>query len=111
MVGLFKYVTYDEQDFVHMQSIYDFGGGPGYDKPNVTANAHPESRNWPLQVDAIFTSTSAGGCDVYVHLKSLDTKPRKFYGCPSDVWVRYTWRNRSSNGANSTNHLLSSSDS
>ena len=82
-----------------MQSLYDFGGGPGYDKPNVTINAQPESRTWPFKADAMFTSMTSDACDVFVHLKSIDSKPRKFYGAPSDVWIQFVWRNQSNTGS------------
>ena len=35
---------------------------------------------------------TGGACDFYAHVKTVDSRPRKFYGAPVDVWIRYTVR-------------------
>ena len=29
-------------------------------------------------------------CDFYAHVKTVDSRPRKYYGAPADVWIRYS---------------------
>ena len=31
-----------------MAKLYNYEAGVGYDKPNVTINAHPEKRRWDM---------------------------------------------------------------
>ena len=116
-LGYFRYVTYNQTDFDVFGSMYDYNGvSAGYTKNNVTPNAHPQSRDWPIIMDALYQSTTSmhslcftvvlfapiptkrhnmyaiflDTCDFYAHLKTVDSRPRKEYGAPADVWVRYT---------------------
>ena len=53
--GKFQYFTFDEEDFNNFGKQYNYhGGSAGYYKKNVTASAHPESREWPIAVQQIY---------------------------------------------------------
>ena len=56
--GLFQYITYNQTDIDKFGALYNYGAyGPGYTKNNVTANAHPDSCNWPVTMDALYQAT------------------------------------------------------
>lgn len=55
-LGVFTYHTYNETDYEVTSSYYNYYGNAGYDKPNVTDNAHPESRVWHTQLQGLYQS-------------------------------------------------------
>lgn len=53
-IGTILYNTYNESDFAEMASLYNYYGGAGYDKPNSTVNAKPESKLWKTKLNKIW---------------------------------------------------------
>lgn len=53
-MGEMQYVTYNETDFGYMASMYNYRGGAGYDKPNSTKNASPDSRQWSFFMESLY---------------------------------------------------------
>lgn len=53
-IGAILYNTYNESDFAAMASLYNYNGGAGYDKPNSTVNAKPESKLWKTKLNKIW---------------------------------------------------------
>ncbi len=45
----FIYISYNNTDFDEFGKMFNFhvNNSTGFDKPNMTVNAHPESREWP----------------------------------------------------------------
>ena len=37
-----------------MAKLYNYEAGVGYDKPNITSNAHPERRRWDMVASAVY---------------------------------------------------------
>ena len=55
----FLYVTYNQTDFDRFGTVYNYNGfSAGYYKENITKNAHPESRSWPIAVNAFYQNFS-----------------------------------------------------
>ena len=58
--GLFQYITYNQTDIDKFGALYNYGAyGPGYTKNNVTSNAHPDSRDWPVTMTAFYVTTDS----------------------------------------------------
>lgn len=53
-MGAILYNTYNESDFSYMSSLYNYYGGAGYDKPNSTKNANPESKLWKTKLNRMW---------------------------------------------------------
>ena len=54
-MGQMLYTTFNESDFDNMAKQYNYRNyGAGYDKPNSTANANPQSRNWNFVMSDLY---------------------------------------------------------
>jgi len=48
-------MSFNETDFVNFGKEYNYNGrSAGYYKPNLTANAHPESKTWLTSLVRLF---------------------------------------------------------
>ena len=57
LLGKFLYKTYDETDFTNFGNMYNYNGNSaGYTKPNMTVNAHPQSRWWPVTMTKLYSN-------------------------------------------------------
>ena len=88
-LGVFSYHTYNETDFDYMASIYSYFGNAGYDKPNVTDNAHPESKTWLPKLIQLYRSTTNPNTFL-IHLRLANLTASSYYGAPAEVWVSVT---------------------
>ncbi|XP_033729575.1 uncharacterized protein LOC117318725 [Pecten maximus] len=88
--GEIRYYTYNETDFKNMALQYDYYGGAGYDKPNSTKNAHPNSRQWFTKLTTIYKSRrSAPACDILLKIEMTNTEATDRYGAPPLFWLHY----------------------
>ena len=88
-LGVFTYHTYNESDFQFMNAHYDYYGNAGYDKPGSTANAHPESRTWPVKLVKAYQS-KLNEASFLMHMMMANETTHTKYGAPSDIWVTIT---------------------
>ena len=86
-LGVFTYHTYNETDFEYMASYYGYYGNAGYDKPNVTSNAHPESRVWNTKLQGLYLSKS-NPAQFLTHLTMEDDTTSIKYGAPKEIWIK-----------------------
>ena len=82
----FIYVTYNETDFTELSKTY---GNPGYDKPNSTVNAEPESRVWLPQLQKLYQSRTNE--NIFLAMLTLPTDTTIRYGGFSEIWLLYTF--------------------
>lgn len=88
--GEIQYYTYNETDFNEMAAQYNYYGGAGYDKPNSTKYAHPESRQWFTQLTTIYKSRHpAPACDLLLKIEMKDRVTSDRYGAPPMYWLHY----------------------
>ena len=85
-LGEFSYHTYNETDFAFMASLYDYYGNAGYDKPNSTASASPETKVWSVKLLALYQSKSNPNTFL-THLTMDDPKSHSYYGAPTELWI------------------------
>ena len=85
-LGVFTYHTYNESDFQYMNSHYDYYGNAGYDKPNCTVNANPESKVWSVKLNALYQSKNEE-TTFLTHLIMANSTSHKYYGAPTELWV------------------------
>jgi hypothetical protein len=91
-IGRFIYVTYNETDIDEFGRVYNYNGNsPGYNKVNLTQNAAPESRSWPIKMIALYLSRDVP-CEFYAELKMVDAKANTYYGAPETVFIHYIVR-------------------
>ncbi|XP_021341777.1 uncharacterized protein LOC110442470 [Mizuhopecten yessoensis] len=96
--GEIRYYTYNETDFSNMASQYNYYGGAGYDKPNSTKNAHPESRQWSTLLTTVYKSRkSAPACDILLKIEMAESAATDRYGAPPMFWLNYVSRKRAHN--------------
>ncbi|XP_005101661.1 uncharacterized protein LOC101864074 isoform X2 [Aplysia californica] len=88
-LGELTYDTYVEKDFVDMAKLYNYEAGVGYDKPNVTVNAHPEKRRWDIGVKHIYRRRNDPSCDLWVQAATVDEQTRSKYGAPDSFYIHY----------------------
>ncbi|XP_046551245.1 uncharacterized protein LOC124260970 isoform X2 [Haliotis rubra] len=88
-MGQIQYVTYNETDFVYMASVYNYRGGAGYDKPNSTKNADPDSRQWNFLVDSLYEKMFDHSCDLIMKLRPADPAMYWKYGAPQEIWLHH----------------------
>ena len=63
----FLYISYNETDFSQFARVYNYNGNSaGFNKVNVTKNAHPDSRTWPVTMTAMFQSKFTGRMSKHV---------------------------------------------
>ncbi|CAF1051516.1 unnamed protein product [Rotaria sordida] len=82
------YITYNETDFTQLINTY---GNAGYDKPNSTVNANPDSRVWLPTLKKFFQSQNDE--NVFLALLNIDTDAIKLYGGFNEIWLKYTFIN------------------
>ena len=87
----FVYITYNETDFQHLSETY---GNPGYDKPNSTINAQPESRIWLPSLKRLYQART----NENEFLAVLDLPPDavSLYGGFAEIWLFYRFLDESS---------------
>ncbi|XP_060069747.1 uncharacterized protein LOC132549797 [Ylistrum balloti] len=96
--GEIRYYTYNETDFNNMASQYNYYGGAGYDKPNSTSNAHPDSRQWFTRLITIYKShKSAPACDILLKIEMSNIVATKRYGAPPLFWLHYISKKMANN--------------
>ncbi|CAL1525888.1 unnamed protein product [Lymnaea stagnalis] len=90
-LGQLIYDTYIEQDFVDMAKLYNYESGVGYDKPNMTANAHPEKKRWEVTVLGLYKNIilNNSNCGFWVKAATKDDQTRSKYGAPRVFFVHY----------------------
>ena len=107
--GRFTYYTYNETDFQFMNSVYDYFGNAGYDKPNSTANAHPEqSENFCEVVPNQILQSNKNPAEIVVKLQ-CSQHLHENYGAPDIVWLKWTFEKESgkkNNNKSDLRHLL-----
>ena len=82
---LLTYNTYNQSDIDYMESFYDYYGDPGYTKPNVTINAHPNSSTYYPLLDTLYQSSE--NPSNFIAKVTFDSFAHSYYGAPSLVWV------------------------
>ena len=83
-IGTFTYHTYNETDYAFVNSEYGYYGNAGYDKPNVTDNAHPNSSiSHYLLKDVYQSKTDPEFC---LALQPPTSQLHLYYGAPKMVW-------------------------
>ncbi|XP_064635221.1 uncharacterized protein LOC135492603 isoform X2 [Lineus longissimus] len=90
----FQYVTYSQKDFDAMNAAYTYATwfALGLEKPNITKNAHPESKIWDPQLVEFYRKND-GSCDFYAHLEMKEFQTSTKYGAPPDIWIHYNVTN------------------
>ncbi|XP_062571302.1 uncharacterized protein LOC134233351 [Saccostrea cucullata] len=93
-LGQFRYITYNETNFMDMARQYNYYGGAGYDKKNSTKNAHPEYRPWPAVLSQMYRAKKSAldSCDILLKMVMADSKSHTWYGAPESVWINYKSR-------------------
>ena len=85
-LGVLTYHTYNETDFEFMNAHYHYYGNAGYDKPNSTVNAHPESKVWTVKLVELLQSTlDPASFIIKVSMENETTHTN--YGAPFEVWI------------------------
>ena len=84
----YVYITYNESDFVQLSNTY---GNPGYDKPNSTLNAHPDSRAWLPTLKNFYRSRQNE--NIFLAQLALDDEVVNMYGGFNEIWLTYTFVN------------------
>lgn len=87
----FVYITYNETDFQNLSETY---GNPGYDKPNSTANAEPQSRVWLPALKRLYQSR----LNENEFLAVIDLPPDavSLYGGFAEIWLLYKFLDETS---------------
>ena len=80
----FVYITYNETDFAALSQTY---GNPGYDKPNSTINANPQSRVWLPKLTNFYQSKTMD--NVFAAQLAMDDDAVNLYGGFKDIWLLY----------------------
>ncbi|XP_048244901.1 uncharacterized protein LOC124124794 isoform X2 [Haliotis rufescens] len=88
-MGEMQYVTYNETDFDYMASMYNYRGGAGYDKPNSTKNASPDSRQWSFFMESLYERMYDQSCDLLMKLRTADPAMYQKYGAPREIWLHH----------------------
>ncbi|XP_013390244.1 uncharacterized protein LOC106158710 isoform X2 [Lingula anatina] len=91
-LGQFKYVTYNETDFVtfNRQYAYNISRNVGIMKINCSKYAHPESKPWHVDMVQLYKRKDFSSCEFYVQLHMRDYITQTFYGAPKEIWLHYT---------------------
>lgn len=82
----FVYITYNESDFNQLSKTY---GNPGYDKPNSTVNANPQSRAWNTILKNFYQSKTNEAN--FLAQIVLDNESVNLYGGFNEIWLSYTF--------------------
>ncbi|GFR92054.1 coiled-coil domain-containing protein 90B, mitochondrial [Elysia marginata] len=91
-LGKLTYDTYVEEDFIHMAKLYNYEAGVGYDKPNITLNAHPQKKRWDMVAAGLFQRDdwNSSNCDFILRVATQDNETRSKYGAPEAFYLQYT---------------------
>ncbi|RUS69229.1 hypothetical protein EGW08_023008 [Elysia chlorotica] len=81
------YDTFIEEDFIQMAKLYNYEAGVGYDKPNVTDNAHPEKKRWDMEATGLLIKMDSTSCDFMLRVMTVDNQTRTKYGAPQAFYV------------------------
>ena len=85
-LAVLTYHTYNETDFQYMNSLYDYYGNAGYDKPNSTMNAHPNTSVADTKLMKLYQSNQRPS-DFILLMQFSDTL-HTYYGAPQIVWLK-----------------------
>ncbi|KAK6980368.1 hypothetical protein BgiMline_021379 [Biomphalaria glabrata] len=90
-IGQILYDTYVEQDFIDMAKLYNYVSGVGYDKPNMTDNAHPEKKRWEVTILNLYKYIGLNftTCVFWVKAVTKDDQTRTKYGAPKVFYIQY----------------------
>uniref|UniRef100_A0A2C9LDB6 Glycoside hydrolase family 38 N-terminal domain-containing protein n=1 Tax=Biomphalaria glabrata TaxID=6526 RepID=A0A2C9LDB6_BIOGL len=90
-IGQILYDTYVEQDFIDMAKLYNYVSGVGYDKPNMTDNAHPEKKRWEVTMLNLYKYIGLNftTCVFWVKAVTKDDQTRTKYGAPKVFYIQY----------------------
>lgn len=85
-IALLSYYTYNESDFKLINYLYDYYGNAGYDKPNSTLNAHPNSSvYYSILVSLYQSQTNPAAFILKLQYEHFATS---CYGALNVVWIR-----------------------
>ncbi|KAH9512458.1 hypothetical protein Btru_039638 [Bulinus truncatus] len=90
-LGQVLYDTYVEQDFIDMAKLYNYVSGVGYDKPNMTENAHPEKKRWDVTLLSLYKYIGLNftTCVFWVKAVTKDEQTITKYGAPKVFYIKY----------------------
>ena len=101
-IASFVYLTYNETDFIELSKTYGNPGRmrterkrnesmqcSGYEKPNATINAEPQSRVWLPRLEKLFRSRTNE--NIFLAFLTLPTDAINFYGGFHEMWLLYTF--------------------
>ncbi|XP_050394995.1 uncharacterized protein LOC126812577 [Patella vulgata] len=92
-MGEFLYNSYNDSDFDYMNSYYSYLGNAGFYKINLTDNAHPESKKWPMKLQTLYKyELPDKKCDFMLKLVPVYSRSNTWYGAPSEIFIQYTTR-------------------
>ena len=86
-LGQFTYITYNDSDFVFMESKYNYAFNAGFDKPGSQDIADPMSQTWSTKLVNLYQCKENENYFL-THLTMLDSKSHDYYGAPADVWIK-----------------------
>jgi len=67
------YMSFNETDFVNFGEVYNYRDrSTGYDKPNMTANAHPVSKTWLTSMVRLYRNKGTAEVNGAYHMFSSD---------------------------------------
>ncbi len=83
-IATFTYHTYNQSDYDFVNAEYGYYGNAGYNKPNVTDSAHPESSiNYMVMVELYQSLDTIEFC---AKLEPPNKELMEKYGAPTLVW-------------------------
>ena len=85
-LAVISYHTYNESDFDAMAAAYDYYGNAGFDKPNVTQNANPNSSIWQTSLRGLYRSKNNQN-EFLLNLCFKDSLAHEYYGAPQEMWL------------------------
>lgn len=86
-LGKFSYITYNDSDYIFMESNYNYAFNAGYDKPGSQVEADPMSSIWSTKLVALYQSKDSED-KFLTHLMMADSTSHEYYGAPGDIWVK-----------------------
>ena len=92
-LAMLTYHTYNESDFNYFNSLYDYYGNAGYDKPNSTVNADPSSNVYQPKLQALYRSAQNTGD--FIAKITFNPFAHSYYGAPAEVWMHYVFNSTS----------------
>ncbi|XP_052061610.1 uncharacterized protein LOC127701658 [Mytilus californianus] len=87
-IGRFAYQSLNQSDFDYFNGSYPYSKHfqLGIGKPNMSANAKPESKIWKLKMTDLFKGSK---CNFVMMATFVDHSCMSEYGCPVSITVEY----------------------